>query len=101
MTSKNSGVIVLRKIFMCMTSKTSRGINYAILAASEWYCEWANRALLGGRFGYFFFCSDISFFCSAQGEGDRFCIENPRRGRGASRKRGQGAGRVSAANWGI
>ena len=31
-----------------------------------------------------------------------FVIENPRRGGGCSRRgRGRGAGRVSAANWGI
>ena len=53
--------------------------------------------------------SDI-FFLLGQGEGeseapgggrgDRFLIENPRRG-GLQRRRGRGAGRVSAANWGI
>ena len=56
--------------------------------------------------------SDFFFFLLGEGEGeseapgregggDRFFIENPRRGGGASRRgRGRGAGRVSAANWG-
>ena len=54
--------------------------------------------------------SDIFYFFSARGGGrvsprrragwgDRFFIENPRRGGEAGR--GRGAGRVSAANWGI
>ena len=49
----------------------------------------------------------IYFFCSGRGKGefetpggDRFFIENPRRGGGSRKGRGRGAGRVSAANWG-
>ena len=51
------------------------------------------------------------FFCSGRGKGEseapggrggRFFIENTRRGGGVSRREsGRGAGRVSAANWGI
>ena len=67
-----------------------------------------NPKLLGGRFRYFKF-----FFCSGRGKGepeapgrgggDRFFIESPRRGGlpGREGRRWRGAGRVSAANWGI
>ena len=61
--------------------------------------------LLGGRFGF--------FFCSGEGKGEfespgrggpsTFLTENPRRGGGGGSVGGgwgQGAGRVSAANWG-
>ena len=58
---------------------------------------------LGGRFGYIF------FFCSGRGGGSprplgvgggvRFLNEIPKAGGGEGR--GQGAGRVSAANWGF
>ena len=57
---------------------------------------------LGGHFGYFLF-----FLCSRWGKeeseapgGGLIFIENPRRGV-SRRERGRGAGRVSAANWGI
>ena len=60
---------------------------------------------IGGRFGYFLF-----FFCSGEGEGGvrgarrgggiGFLIANPTRG-GGRFPGGGGAGRVSAANWGI
>ena len=36
-----------------------------------------------------------------QGAGGSVFIENPRRGGGSRSGRGRGAGRVSAANWGI
>ena len=58
--------------------------------------------LLGGRFGYFLF-----FFCSGRGKGG---FEAPGGGGihhllkipgGVGSRRGRGAGRVSAANWGL
>ena len=60
--------------------------------------------ILGGRFGYFIFFSARggergSSRRRGGGGGGQVFIENPRRGGEAGR--GRGAGRVSAANWGI
>ena len=52
------------------------------------------------RIFFIFFCSGESEAAGRGGGWGRFFIENPRRGGGFSR-RGRGAGRVSAANWGI
>ena len=40
-TSENTGAIIFCKDFMCITSKYSRGINFAILAV-EWYSQRIN-----------------------------------------------------------
>ena len=54
---------------------------------------------LGGRFGYLFFGKGRGSPRRQEKGGNRF-FENPRKE--CSRMgRGQGAGRVSAANWGI
>ena len=59
---------------------------------------------LGGRFDIFNFVFSGSWKGEPEapggGGGDRFFIENPRRGV-SRRERGRGAGRVSAANWGL
>ena len=58
---------------------------------------------LGGRFGYFLFFSARGGGRGSPGRRERggsIFIENPRRG-GLQEGRGQGAGRVSAANLGI
>ena len=60
---------------------------------------------LGGRFGYFLFFSARGGGRGSprhqEGGGDPFFIENPKRGGGGVFRRGRGAGRVSAVNWGI
>ena len=97
---------------LCCASRFFAQVAEELWAADPSKCPMGHEAnassgtqLLGGRFGYFL------FFLLGEGEGEvrggrerggvgRLLKENPRRGvsRGG---RGRGAGRVSAANWGI
>ena len=69
------------------------------------------RGNLNNWGGWWTFRIFFIFLSSGRGKGEfeapgggvgDWCVENPRRGGGGfSRRRGRGAGRVSAANWGI
>ena len=61
-----------------------------------------NGPKLGGRFGFFFLLGEGEGGVRGVrgGRGGRFFVESPRRGGGVLGG-GTGAGRVSAANWGI